>query len=46
MIVYGEATEEEKATFRYLAERNAVNDGFERTEVSFIEDLSELEGSL
>ena len=46
VIVYGEATEDEKATFRYLAERNAVNDGFERTEVRFIEDLSELEGLL
>ncbi len=46
VIVYGEATEDEKATFRYLAERNAVNDGFERTEVRFIDDLSELEGLL
>ncbi len=39
VIVYGEITEEEKATFRYLAERNAINDGFERTEVTFIESL-------
>ena len=46
VIVYGEVTEAEKATFRYLAERNAVNDGFGQTEVRFIEDLSELEGLL
>ena len=43
VIVYGEITEAEKATFRYMAERNAVNDGFERSEISFIENLSELE---
>ena len=43
VIVYGEITEAEKDTFRYLAERNAVNDGFERSEVLFIQDLSELE---
>ena len=46
VIVYGEITEAEKATFRYLAERNAVNDGFERGQVSFLENLSELEGLL
>ena len=46
VIVHGEITEAEKATFRYLAERNAVNDGFERSEVRFIENLSELEGLL
>ena len=43
VIVYGEITEAEKDTFRYLAERNAVNDGFERSEVLFIQNLSELE---
>ena len=46
VIVYGDITEAEKATFRYLAERNAINDGFERSEVTFIENLSELEGLL
>ncbi len=46
VIVYGDITENEKAAFRYMAERNALNDGFERSEVSFIEDLSGLEGSL
>lgn len=46
VLVYGEATEAERATFRYLAERNALNDGFDRSEVVFLEDLSELEGLL
>ena len=46
VIVYGEITEAEQATFRYLAERNAVNDGFARSEVVFLPDLSELEENL
>ena len=46
VIVYGEITEEEKDTFRYRAERNALNDGFARSEAVFLSDLSELEGSL
>ena len=46
VIVYGEITEAEKDTFRYLAERNAVNDGFERSEVVFIDNPEELEGIL
>ena len=44
VIVYGDITEAEKESFRYLAERNAINDGFENSEVTFIHDLSELEG--
>ena len=46
VIVYGDATEAEQDTFRYLAERNAINDGFERSEVVFIKDFSEWEGLL
>lgn len=46
VIVYGEITETEKETFRYLAERNAVNDGYERSEVVFLTDLTEMEGQL
>ena len=46
VIVYGDITEEEKATFRLTAERNAINDGYERSEVIFLSDLSELEGTL
>ena len=43
VIVYGDITEAEKATFRYRVERNAINDGFEKSEVLFIQDLKELE---
>ena len=46
VIVYGEITEAEKASFRYLAERNAVNDGFARSEVLFLRELTELEAVL
>ena len=46
VIVYGDITEQEKETFRTLAGRNAVNDGFSRSEVVFLTDLTELEGTL
>ena len=46
VIVYGEATEAEKDSFRFLAERNAVNDGFEKSEVLFLADPAELEALL
>ena len=46
VVVYGDITEAEKETFRYTAQRNALNDGFERSEVVFLADLSGLEGSL
>lgn len=46
VVVYGETSEAEKATFRYLAERNAVNDGYERSEAIFLKDLTELEAAL
>ncbi len=46
VIVYGDITEGEKETFRYLAERNALNDGFERSDVTFIDSPDALEGLL
>ena len=46
VIVYGEITEAEKETFRYRAERNALNDGFERSETVFLRDPAELEAIL
>ena len=46
VIVYGDITDAEKDSFRYLAERNAVNDGFARSEVVFLNDPAELEGQL
>ena len=42
VVVYGDITEAEKETFRYLAERNAINDGFERSEVIFTNDPEEV----
>ena len=46
VIVYGDATEAEKDTFQYMAERNALNDGYARAQVIFLKDLSELEAQL
>ena len=46
VVVYGDITDDEKDTFRYLAERNALNDGFERSEAVFIGDPGELEALL
>ena len=44
VIVYGDITEDEKTTFRCLAERNAVNHGFDRAEVLFAGSAEEAEG--
>ena len=46
VVVYGDITGEEQETFRLLAKRNALNDGFERSEAVFLENLEELEASL
>ena len=46
VIVYGDVTEAERETFRLLARRNAINDGYRRAEVVFLADLAELEGQL
>ena len=46
VVVYGELSEAEKATFRCMAERNALNDGYARAEVVFLQDLAELEAAL
>ena len=46
VIVYGEVSAAEEDTFRYMAERNAINDGYERSEVIFLKDLAELEALL
>ena len=43
VIVYGDVTEEEKATFRLLAERNAMNDGYARSQVIFVSGPAEAE---
>ena len=41
--MYGDMTEPEKETFTYTAKRNAINDGFEKSEVIFLNDFSRLE---
>ena len=46
VLVYGDVTEAERETFRLLARRNAINDGYRRAEVVFLADLAELEGQL
>ena len=44
VIVYGDITEAEKETFRLMAERNAINEGHQRSEVMFVKDAQEAEG--
>lgn len=39
--VYGDITIEERATFAYMARRNAVNDGYRESEVLFFDSVSE-----
>ena len=46
VVVYGDITETEKATFTYTAERNAINEGDERSQVLFLDDLAQLEAAL
>lgn len=46
VIVYGGISDAEKDTFCLMAKRNAINDGFEQSEVIFLKDLSELEAYL
>ena len=46
VIVYGDVTDAEKETFRYRAERNALNDGFVRSQVDFVQGPEEVEGLL
>ena len=46
VIVYGDITQQEKATFSYMVKRNALNDGFEASEVLFLDDLAGLENAL
>ena len=43
VIVYCDITDRDKESFTYLANRNAINNGFVNSEVLFLNDLSELE---
>lgn len=44
VYAYGDMTDAEKETFRYMAERNAINFGFKTSEFRYLESLDELEG--
>lgn len=46
VITYGDITPEEKSTFEFMAERNALNDGYQRSQVTVLKSLEELEGVL
>lgn len=46
VITYGDITEEEKATFALVAERNAVNDGYKNAQLIVLNALNELEREL
>lgn len=43
VIAYGEMTEDEKETFSLLAERNALNLGFENSQFTYIDNIDNLE---
>ena len=43
VYVYGDITKEERRTMELLAERNALNDGYEKSQVSVLQSLEELE---
>lgn len=44
VYAYGDMTEEEKATFQYMTERNAVNFGFCSCSFTHLESFEEMEG--
>ena len=46
VLVYGDLTEAERESFRYLAERNRVNHGYARCDVQFLRDSGEWEAHL
>ncbi|MDE6713992.1 MAG: flavodoxin family protein [Lachnospiraceae bacterium] len=44
VYAYGDMTDAEKETFRYMVERNAINFGFKTSEFRYLESLDKLEG--
>ena len=44
VIVYGDITPAEKATFELLVQRNALNYGFDKYQVQILNSIEELEG--
>ena len=43
VYTYGDITEEEKATFELIAARNALNDGYKKSEFKVLHSFEELE---
>jgi multimeric flavodoxin WrbA len=46
VLVYGDITEQEKATFIYMAKRNAINNGYKASEVLFFDSALEAERAI
>ena len=46
VFTYGDITAQEKDTFELMAERNALNDGYQKSQVFILKSLSELEDKL
>ena len=44
VYAYGDMTDEEKETFIYMVERNAINYGFRNFEFHYLESVEEIEG--
>lgn len=44
VIAYGDINDDEKETFTFMAERNAINYGYEKAEVLFLKSKEEAEG--
>lgn len=46
VLVYGDITDKEKETFTHMVKRNALNDGYKKTEVLFFTSAEEAEAAL
>lgn len=46
VIVYGDITEQERKTFILMSKRNAINYGYEESEVIFLKGMVDLEDAL
>jgi multimeric flavodoxin WrbA len=46
VLVYGDIMKKEKATFAYMAKRNAINYGYKESDVLFFDSASEAESAV
>ena len=46
VVTYGDITEAEKKTFELVAQRNALNDGYQKSQLVVLQSLDELEEKL